>query len=417
MLFLPALWSVRVFGGVINPVALFSLGLATPSFFVAFLNVIAQILEINFPLTIDSEYQSLVAVSLAYSAAILVFLLPWIIGIHKIYRNCCNSKQYCQNSERVYLKRGILVLSILVLLLIGVAGIYMGGIPLIEMLAGSLDVRDSDQSLTILPLGILSFITVGIMIIMLWLVSLFFILIRNRSDWGRYILYLFLLLPVIFWNGKRQNILFFLVVFLFRYILEWNESFHFRKHNLSPWRIIFLSFLILLGTFIFIDAIRYQDAGQGASNSLIFLGYLTWPARNMISIYDHLGYGGIGNTLEEGFFTLAELMPARLGGKDLVLASGDFLFEPTSPSGFLAYWWFDGGFLFSLIGVFVFSSLSFYIYTLRLRSPSWGRIYLLTLWCCITSGVYTHFIALNYYWIPAVFFIIEGSLIGRKRLP
>lgn len=423
MLFLPALfalfvtrWSIRVLGNIVNPVALFSIGLAAPIFFTAVLDFLAQIWEIDFPVTLGQDVSNLSAPSFAYVVAILVFFLPWMLASKKIAFERVRLKSYLPISERSRLKKNILILSICILLLIGFAGLSMGGIPVVEMLMGSMDIRDSDQNAAALPLGMLSVITVGIMIIMLWAVSFFFDPQSGRHDWRKYLLFFIIFFPIIFWNGKRQNILFFMVVFGLKYLIEWSDNANFRRRYISPWKIFLLLSVVLVGTFVFVDAIRYQDTGQGASNSLIFLGYLTWPARNIISIYQNLGFGSVGDGFGDGFFTLAELVPARLGGKDLVLASGELLFEPTSPSGFLAYWWFDGGFLFSLFGVFVFSCFSLYVYAKRLMNPSWGRIYLLILWCCITSGIYTHFIALNYFWLPFTFFAIESVLIGKRRL-
>lgn len=423
MLLLPALiaffitrWSIRVFGNIVNPVALFSIGLATPIFFTAILDFLAEIWEIDFSVTLDQESSILLPPSLAYVAAILVFALPWMFVSKIIILKRLRRKNYFLVSERSRLKKNILIFSSGILLLVGFAGISMGSIPLVEMLRGSLDVRDSDQAAAGLPLGLLSVITVGIMIVMLWAVSFFFDYQNGKHDWGKYLLFVLVFFPILFWNGKRQNLLFFIIVFGLKYLTEWSENINFRRNHISPWKIFFVLSVVLVGTFVFIDAIRYQDTGQGASNSLILLGYVTWPARNIISIYQNLGFSGVEDGFGDGLFTLAELVPARLGGKDLVLASGELLFEPTSPSGFLAYWWLDGGFLFSLFGVFGFSCFSMYIYAKRLRNPSWDRIYLLTLWCCITSGIYTHFIALNYFWLPFAFFVIEGILVGKRRL-
>lgn len=406
-------WSIRVFGSLVNPVALFSIGLAIPSFFVVVVDVLTKFVEIEFPIELNYDSPSFFPVSLAYVLAILTFFLPWMLLSKKIRAAQIIAKAFQPISERNYLRSGIFIFTAFVLIIITIVGFNVGGIPLFGMIAGTIDVRDSDQSATGLPLGMLSLINLSIMVTLLWFVSYLFDSKSNWRDWKKYLFFIALYLPVFFWNGKRQSLLFFLVIFIFKYILEWNENAIFKQKVASPRLIMISSLIILLTTFIMVDAIRYQGVG---ANPIILIGYLTWPARNIMSIYEHLGFGSAGTMLGNMNMVLTELLPARLGGKDQVEMIGTLLFEPTSPSGFLAYWWFDGGLIYSLFGTLIFSCLSIYIYTKRLISPSWGRIYLLTLWCCISSGIYNHFIALNFYWLPLFFFAIEGKIRTYKKL-
>lgn len=402
-----AYWSIRVFGSLVNPVALFSIGLAIPSFFVVVVEVLTKIVEIEFPVELNYDSPSFFPVSLAYVLAILTFLLPWMLLSKKIRLAQIKTKVFQPISERNYLRFGIFILTAFVLVTIIIVGFNIGGIPLLGMIAGTVDIRDSDKIATGLPIGMLSIINASIMITMLWFVSYLFDSKSNWRDWKKYVFFILLYLPIMFWSGKRQSLLFFLVIFILKYILEWDGNATFRKKVVSPMLIMISSLILLLTTFIIVDAIRYQETG---ANSIVFIGYLTWPARNIMSIYEHLNFGSASDLFGHVNIVLTELLPARLGGMDQLDITRELLYEPTSPSGFLAYWWIDGGLLYSIFGTLVFSCLSIYIYTRRLTNPSWGRIYWLTLWCCVTSGIYNHFIALNFYWLPLIFFVIEGKV-------
>ena len=60
-----AYWSISVFGSLVNPAALFSIGLAVPSFFVVVVEVLKKIVEIEFPVELNYDSPSFFPVSLA----------------------------------------------------------------------------------------------------------------------------------------------------------------------------------------------------------------------------------------------------------------------------------------------------------------------------------------------------------------
>ncbi len=416
MIFTPALvalflliWSIRLFGSVINPVALFSIGMVLPLFFAGVLDGVASNgIEIDFPVLIDSNPDTILSTAFAYILALFAFALPFALGSRQVAHLRSVPPHAMEVSEAPYLKRCLLWAGVVVVGLIGFVSYYLGaGIPIVSMVSGVLDVRDFDQALYDLPFGMMAAINTLLILLLLWVVCLFFDPQSGLRDWRRYAFIMVLFLPVLVWNGKRQLILFFLVVFFMNYWSVWSTPQSRRVLNVSPSKLAALALMVLLAIFVAVDAVRYQDGLNGGSNALIFLGYLTWPARNMMSIYENLGFQAADAMQVDGYYVLAELMPARWGGKQLAIDSGRFVYEPTSPSGYLAYWWFDGGLMFALFGVFLFGSIALIFYFKKHLSQSMNRIYLLVLWCCLTSGVYSHFISLNYFVFPMLLLLVE----------
>lgn len=113
-------------------------------------------------------------------------------------------------------------------------------------------------------------------------------------------------------------------------------------------------------------------------------------------------------------FVLTELLPYRFGGKENLKAIRPVLHEPSSPSGFFANWWLDGGLPFVLVGGFSFGVLSLWIYRRRADSHAYWQSYLLVLWASATSGIYEHFIALVYFWLPLAL-VFGRSVFQRVR--
>jgi hypothetical protein len=131
----------------------------------------------------------------------------------------------------------------------------------------------------------------------------------------------------------------------------------------------------------------------------------------MVSITSMIGFNGTGNYL----FVLTELLPARFGGKDLWGQMTQFLFEPTSPSGYFSYWYISFGLWGVAAGSFLLSVASRYAFEVSVKSEHHLRIYILMLWSCAMIAVYSHFITLAYFWIP-LFSLIVINFLSRLSL-
>jgi oligosaccharide repeat unit polymerase len=394
------------FGSFINPPALFSVGLIVPLFAIFFIQFLNEFIDINYLLIFTESSEDFFAVSLVYCFSIIIFFLPWFIYSFK-NKKVQNSLSLTFVSERAYLWRSILIIFPIIFFLI----ILFDPFPIIQMISGNLDIRDMNQRLIELPMGVLSLILAGSIILSLWYISFYFDYKFIGKHSKKYLIGFLMILPILLWNGKRQMLFFFLTIFLIRYLIERRQNPFFKKSLLHTSLFLLASLGLLFFLFTWVDSVRYIGDG---SNPLSFVGYLTWPARNLVAIYNHLGFDGAGDYSQGTYFVFSQLLPSRIIGNDQQDLLNQLLFEPTSPSGFLASWWIDGGIGFVFIGVFVFSLLCLFVYKKRQKNFSWQRIYLLTLWCCFTSGIYQHFISLVFYWLPLFFFIGESFVRNIK---
>ncbi|MFA5040794.1 MAG: hypothetical protein WC464_04080, partial [Bdellovibrionales bacterium] len=244
--------------------------------------------------------------------------------------------------------------------------------------------------------------------------------------------------------------------------------------NPSPYILLGAVFVLLSSSFVLIDYLRYE---KGWSRPLSALAYLSWPTSNQLSIAEAFGLGGYnaektaafekakkaGNGFEciladkavpfvlqppanpvyknnflhsslRAFrsllfketakdklteapivpFVMTEMLPNRMGAKENAKIVAPVLHEPTSPSGFMTYWWLDGGLPFVMLGCFLFGALSLVFYRRRHMSPFAWQCYVMTLWAAATSGIYNHFITLIYFWLP-IAFIGCRALLNRVR--
>jgi len=65
-----------------------------------------------------------------------------------------------------------------------------------------------------------------------------------------------------------------------------------------------------------------------------------------------------------------------------------------------------------LLGGLLAGTLARWGHDLRLRSYAGWQFYMLVLWACATSGIYSHFIALVYFWLPLS--LILGRALFRR---
>ncbi len=388
------------FKSFINPVSFFSLGISVPLLFAYVIELFFNYAtELNIPVLPMSQGQ-VFNLSLAYFSAILVFLIPWLLPAKR-----SPTHGFWPNDSKSYGISLVLVITILVVSIL-LAAFFTGGIPLISMLSGELDVREYNQALKSVPFGLISLITLLSQVVILFgtFVLLPAKITERRGNQLRFLLVLGILF-LCMWQGKRQLLLFFTFVLVCRYCLLWQWGVGFRSGKMGPITITAVMFVIFVSLFVIGDIVRYQGSG---ANIFSFVGYIVWPIHNMLFILEaHESGFAISN-----WAVFTELIPARFGGKAL-LAEFSFLQQiPSSPSGYLSYWWIDGGFLFSMFGVFLLSVVSrvSYDYCLRGYSEKNFAIYLLVLWVCATSGIYTHFISLNFFWLPLLGIIFLPKL-------
>ena len=158
--------------------------------------------------------------------------------------------------------------------------------------------------------------------------------------------------------------------------------------------------------------IRLASLGVSSGPTELLL-YFSWPVYNVVSIDSHLGMDGIGSLK----YVLTELLPARWGGKDQVKELAVMLFEPTSPSGYLAYWFVDFGIPGVAVGAGLLGLVSRFSFAGMCNSEHAMRKHILVLWCCATAAVYSHFISLAFFWAPLILLeIVERMLQTIRRL-
>lgn len=384
------------FNNMANPVSFFSLGISVPLLIAYGVEVyIDDAIVLNMPVFAVKKTQ-MFNLSFAYLSAMLIFLIPWLFPTKRLPKNGFRSGDFESYRGSMFLVLILLVLSILIAILL------LRTVPVISMISGGLDIRDYNEIIKGLPFGLVSIINTLSMLFII-LSSSILLPVKKYMKKGRLfqlILFLFILFLCL-WQGKRQLLMFFTFVMICRYYIHWGWAADFRLGRRSPISITTVMISLVALLFIIGDFVRYQEEG---ANVFSFVGYLVWPVHNMLYILD---------ARESGFSiqnwaVLTELLPARYGGKSL-LADFSFMQQiPSSPSGYLAYWWVDGGYLFSMVGVLLMSMLSLisYNYYVKYGSERSYGVYLMVLWVCITSGIYTHFISLNFFWLPVICIIL-----------
>ena len=143
------------------------------------------------------------------------------------------------------------------------------------------------------------------------------------------------------------------------------------------------------------------------------LMYLSWPQFNLVSLLNKLPFWP-----EAGHFhyLYSQLIPARLGGKELWSQLQELLFEPSAPIGYFAYWFLDFGYIGVFFGGLFLGCVSVYINSKRNRSIFFNEAYLLCLYCISTSFLYSHLLSITYFWgVLFVLFLI--NYISKKVNP
>lgn len=361
-------------GFFLNPVSLFISSLT--------MNLIAIYVCDNLGLLRLYSISDTTKVGTVYNIATLAFALPWIT----IFPDKSKTYDFFDKSKSVKVAKYISIGIILGL----IAGfILLGGTPIIKMFTGSLEVVEYNESLKGLPLGFLTIILTLTILLYLYLSSF----IANRKDYnmGKLWIIYFLIICVVgaLWQGKRQGLLMLIFMILARFGQKKIELSFFKR----------VTYLVVLGGAFFLIFSQVSKIRTNAddTDNYELLSYAMYPAMNLVTIVDHFPLSG--STILPRY-TVSEIIPNRFGPNANSDTSDSFLFESTSPSGYLAYWYEDYGYWGIGIGVLALSFFSKKMFLERNKSEHNMRAYVLILWCCAMAGVYSHFISLNFFIFP-----------------
>lgn len=377
------IWGIINFKSVVNPLSLFCGGYI--------ISVLAVFFSDSLGLLRLMAIEDIQPFCSLINIAVLSFSIPWML----VKTNKISFLPSTQIIEYLRFENIIFFLAVFSSLLLFFISILIGGLPMILMWQGKMDVNTYNDLLDSMPFGILALILNFGIIYLLFVTS--FLINRNYYNFNTKLIvfYIVIIILVCFWQSKRQLLLLFIFIYAARSYLNSNNLIKNKYINFNFLYLFGLLYLFYL-SFNIVSSLR-QNTDTVNKNEL--LEYAMYPAMNMVKIVDTFPFYSKGLTFPN--YILTEILPRRLIGEDII----DFrtiLFEPTSPSGYLAYWYMDYGCYGVIMGCIILSLFSIYIYKNSMKSEINLRIYLLILWCCATSSIYSHFISLNFFIIPYI---------------
>jgi oligosaccharide repeat unit polymerase len=379
-----SIYFVRL-GGIFNPVTGFFLAHAVPIF--AFILISNTDLKDTFQ---NYESLSISDVSKHYFLSCTFFLLPWLILDKKnLFRPIYKLEiKYNLNSKNINRVSFILLVNLLI------SFYLLDGIPILQMLSGTLNIEEHLNNLKLMPFGLMAIQTSLSMLLVLLLV-----MIEVANTFGfikKYWLPIMALIISCVWQSNRQLIL-FLVFSYFSSNMIADKS----RRLIRPKKIFYMLLLSLIFITAFVTFQYIRLNGNGAS-PYEFLAYLTMPELNYQSIIDER----FSPSYEYPNYLLTELIPNRFRPEDNYVYIKPFLYEPTSPGGYLFYWYLDYGLIGVAIGSLCAGFISKYFFVRRFKSKKNLTLNTLSLYACFTSGIYSHYISLNNFIIPITFIYI-----------
>jgi len=334
-----------------------------------------------------------------YFFAILGFCIPCVfvsrIGSTK------KTEEGCLYKESLQSFLGTLFLVYLVL----IATIYLlGYFPLYEMYKGNIDINEHIRNLSSLPYGLMA-LNLALAIVM---ILKYLMIDKSEAPKSlRFFFYITLLL-VAFWQGNRQIMAFYLISLFFINLSKIEKKQDHKKKNADTVKFLGLTLLIALAfwlVFILVNYIRLPLNHASPINELIM--YVSWPQFNLVSLLNNLPFWPAGGHFH---YLYSQLIPARLGGKDLWQELHSLLFEPTAPIGYFAYWFLDFGYIGVFWGGLFLGLFSSFFDSKRYTSLFFNEAYLLCLYCISTSFLYSHLITLTYFWGPLIILYLINNL-------
>lgn len=374
----------RRVGTVLSPPALVSFSLSGASALAILLDV-----QVKNGATLHAGFTYDAApVAVIYATGLISFLLPWL-----------RQGRLTGEVPRIVgnLWRTALQLSLATLLILIVTWGLLGNVPILSMVSGTASIVDHLTAIQGLPVGLMMVNLLAATVLALYFASAASLEELSAEEWITLCFLAIVLGVASLWQGNRQLMLIVLFFTFARYMLRslYDSSFVTPQKMLRRGVVLAICVIGFAVTFSVINVLRLSALGVSSGPFELAL-YYTWPVYNMASIHGHLGYWGSGEPL----YLLTELLPARLGGKDLWGELRQFLFEPTSPSGFFSYWYLSYGLPGVAVGGLAFGSWCLWIFRRCLRSESWMQVYVLTAWACATISVYSHVMTAAYFLLP-----------------
>lgn len=333
--------------------------------------------DYNVPVISYKYYQS---IGLYYGIGVAGFLLPWFL---------VDIKDSAQADREIAIKlphffdQGLLFLFWLLLFY----GIYtLQQLPFFELLTGRIDINQADEASRKLFIGYLA-LMYSLSVLICIRVSYVFNFCKSKG-WSAYVLLASSFIGC-FWAGKRQMFLFFLVAFLYmRFFSPIKKPIKLRMY--------FYGAICLVLVFMLGDKLKYNHP-VNHSNTII-LGYFGWPLLNVNSVLNLCQFEGCKF---QSLATATEILPARIGGKELLSEFQYLLHEPTSPSGYFLYWFLDFGFFGVALGGLLLGLVT--VLSNRFKKNSHFHYYwdVLVVYCCGTSVIYSHLISLTNFILPS----------------
>jgi hypothetical protein len=342
-----------------------------------------------------------------YGLGLAVFLIPWIPYRKQLllFERSCSSVTDISNFKAwTFFWASITLLTVVWIVSV------LGGIPIVRMIFDGHTIVNHIEGLPNLPLGLMTAYLAPATILCLHLASISVFRRQYKLHFNETALLVLLVVFAATFQGNRQLILIALFFVVARVQLS-KVGFSGRALRIYIRDAIKYTTItaLFIASFIVISVVRHP--GSPDIQWFEMLGYFSWPVFNVAAILES-GYFNISDTPH---FVLSEIIPQRLLDSDHKLELKSVLFEPTSPSGYFAYWFIDFGYLGISIGVFLLSGICRLAHQWRNRCEFNMRVYILCLWCCATAGIYSHFITINYFWIPLLLLYFEKCFSRRQR--
>jgi oligosaccharide repeat unit polymerase len=327
-----------------------------------------------------------------YNYAIIIFIIPWLIF---------STKGIKRKNFHFSTKRDIVITkyaSYILLCSILITVFYLGGLPIFKMILGETNVSDHNKLIESLPFGLLSIVLNVSIIFSLYLASILFNRKKNNTSFVSLSLWIIICLLASIWQGKRQGLLIFLFFIIARFSQSVDVKYIINIINIKFLKraIVYIILVVAFANIFFsVNAIR-NNREEIVDNELF--QYAMYPPMNLSKIIANNDYSG--STFYPNFI-LTEILPQRFR-EDNSLELKKYLFEPTSPSGYLSFWYLDYGIYGVIIGTYLLSISSLHFYKRRNISEKNMRYYIFILWCCVTVSTYSHFISLNFFILPFI---------------
>lgn len=399
---IPALVFWKLFRTIFNPVTLFCASISVTVGIACLVDSYSEFNLVYGKFRVGSD-----PVAFLYVLGLTIFLIPWLPYGKQIVLFGSNYKSVTDIygfKAWTFFWASITFLGIIYIIYV------LGGIPIVRMIFGGYTIVDHIEALPNLPLGLMTAYLAPATILCLHLASIAIFKKQYKFYFKETALLMILIVFAATFQGNRQLILIALFFVVARVQLS---KVGYSRKSLRAFIRDTVKYTILItlfvASFITISTVRHPEIVD--IQWFEIFGYFSWPVFNVGAILES-GYFNISDTPH---FILSEIIPKRLLDAEHTLELKSVLFEPTSPSGYLAYWFIDFGYVGVSIGVFLLSGVCRLAHQWRNCGEFNMRVYILCLWCCATAGIYSHFITINYFWIPLSLLYFEKCFSRRQQ--